>query len=129
MPSVASEAFDLIRIFDALEGVDSLVVGGVAAALHGAPRLTFDLDIVPEASEANVDRLAAAMQALDARVREPGERLSADEPPRGVRDCEAGGPDLADQGAPLAVDGGTVGAAPAGSCGSPAPSRSRCTTT
>ena len=28
-------------------GVDFVIVGGVAAALHGGSRATFDLDIVP----------------------------------------------------------------------------------
>ncbi|MFI5396209.1 MAG: hypothetical protein ACHQ9S_11820 [Candidatus Binatia bacterium] len=74
MPSKASKPFDLLRIFDALAGVNYIVVGGVAATLHGAPRLTFDLDIVPDPSPANIERLAAALQRLEAYVREPGDR-------------------------------------------------------
>lgn len=43
-----------------------LVIGGIAAVLHGVPRATFDLDILIEASPENVRRLLAAM--LDARM-------------------------------------------------------------
>jgi hypothetical protein len=68
MPSKASEPFDLLRIFDALAGVNYIVVGGVAATLHGAPRLTFDLDIVPDPSPANIERLAAALSSASKRT-------------------------------------------------------------
>ena len=53
-PSRGSGPFDLTRLLDCLEGVDYIVVGGVAGTLHGTPRLTFDLDIVPEPSERNL---------------------------------------------------------------------------
>ena len=50
-----------------------LVVGGIAARLHGATRTTNDLDVcVPWARE-NFDRLAAALEALDARLDLPAE--------------------------------------------------------
>ncbi len=38
-----------------------LVIGGIAAALHGVPRATFDLDILIEATMENVKRLLAAL--------------------------------------------------------------------
>jgi hypothetical protein len=41
-----------------------LVVGGIAAVLHGVPRATFDLDILIEATLENAERLLAAL--LDA---------------------------------------------------------------
>ena len=34
-----------------------LVIGGIAAVLHGVPRATFDLDILIEASPDNARRL------------------------------------------------------------------------
>jgi len=53
-----------------------VIVGGAAAVLHGAPTTTQDLDIVPEQSEANLDRLLALLQAHDTLVRDPaGRRL------------------------------------------------------
>jgi hypothetical protein len=41
-----------------------VVIGGIAAVLHGVPRATFDLDILIEATPENVARLLRAM--LDA---------------------------------------------------------------
>ncbi len=55
-------------------GVDYLVVGGVAAALHGAPVSTFDLDLVHSRREDNVARLLAALDELDASYRTQPER-------------------------------------------------------
>lgn len=52
-----------------------VVVGGAAAVLHGAPVTTLDLDIVPERSEENVDRLMAVLTRLNARVRDPARRI------------------------------------------------------
>ena len=57
----------LAALFD--HGVEFIVVGGVAAVLEGAPISTFDLDIVPRWSPENLDRLAGALEALDALYR------------------------------------------------------------
>jgi hypothetical protein len=38
-----------------------LVIGGIAAVLHGVPRATFDLDILIEATEENAQRLLDAL--------------------------------------------------------------------
>ena len=48
--------------------VKFVVIGGVAARLHGSIRKTGDVDVCPEASVENADRLAAALRALDARI-------------------------------------------------------------
>jgi hypothetical protein len=47
--------------------VDFVVIGGVAVAAHGYVRATKDVDIIPEPSRANLERLLAALAALDAR--------------------------------------------------------------
>lgn len=67
---------DLFAILDALgaAGVELVVVGGVAAILHGAELTTRDVDIVPERSPANLARLRTALEALQARVRDPAGR-------------------------------------------------------
>lgn len=39
-----------------------LVIGGIAAVLHGIPRATFDLDILIQATEGNVKRLLEALE-------------------------------------------------------------------
>ncbi len=42
--------------------VKYVVIGGIAAILHGVPRTTFDLDILIEATPDNVDRLLKALE-------------------------------------------------------------------
>src|SRR5262245_46395420 len=54
--------------------VDFIVVGGVCAALHGAPVNTFDLDLVHSRAPENIERLLRALEELDAFFREHGER-------------------------------------------------------
>jgi len=39
-----------------------VVIGGIAAVLHGVPRATFDLDILIEATTANAERLLQALR-------------------------------------------------------------------
>ncbi len=46
----------------ARESVEFILVGGVAAALHGSARLTQDVDIVYRRSPDNIGRLAAALR-------------------------------------------------------------------
>jgi hypothetical protein len=49
--------------------VEFIIVGGVAAVLHGVPINTHDLDIVPAQTAENLDRLHAVLQGLSARFR------------------------------------------------------------
>ena len=42
-------------------GVDYIIVGGVAANLHGAIRTTLDLDVVYSRVPENITRLVAAL--------------------------------------------------------------------
>jgi hypothetical protein len=56
--------------------VKFIVVGGVAAALNGAPISTFDLDVVHARNADNIDRLLAALDELEACYRDQtGRRL------------------------------------------------------
>jgi hypothetical protein len=50
-------------------GVDFVVIGGIAATLHGSSRDTFDLDICPLQDDDNLDILGRALLDLDARLR------------------------------------------------------------
>lgn len=50
------------------------MVGGVCAVLHGAPLTTFDLDVVHSREPANIRRLLAALEELEAGYRTPGRR-------------------------------------------------------
>jgi hypothetical protein len=66
--------FDPERILATLarHQVEFVLIGGVAAALNGSPLVTFDVDITPRQTEANLQRLSAALDELDARVRTAG---------------------------------------------------------
>lgn len=66
--------FDPQRILAALvaRGVDFVIIGGVAAVLHGAAYVTVDLDVCPSTDHQNLDRLSAALEDLDARIRVEG---------------------------------------------------------
>lgn len=59
------------RLLGVLEGhrVRYVVIGGFAAALHGSPYDTFDVDITPQRERENLKRLAAALRELDASIR------------------------------------------------------------
>ena len=46
-----------------------MLIGGFAAAVHGSPLPTSDVDVVPARDDANLERLARALQSLNARLR------------------------------------------------------------
>ncbi len=66
--------FDPVRMLRALREADVqfVLVGGMAAILHGDVGVTIDLDIVPERAPENLDRLASALRTLGARIRTEG---------------------------------------------------------
>jgi predicted nucleotidyltransferase len=68
--------FDLEAMLRALREVDFILVGGVAAAVQGAPVVTQDVDILYRIEPSNLARLEAALWALDAVARDH---------PRGLR--------------------------------------------
>lgn len=49
-----------------------VVVGGVAATLHGSPLRTGDTDICPDSRPDNLEKLAGALRELKARIRTEG---------------------------------------------------------
>lgn len=63
--------FEPERILEMLERHDVryVVIGGFGAWLHGAAHVTYDIDVTPEGSRANLDRLSAALGELHARIR------------------------------------------------------------
>lgn len=50
-------------------GVDFVVIGGIAAVLHGSARNTFDLDISFASDEENLEALGEVLVGLGARLR------------------------------------------------------------
>lgn len=65
--------FDPICLFETLtrHEVDYVVIGGMAAVIHGASTVTVDADIVPSPLPANLGRLSTALVDLAARIRTP----------------------------------------------------------
>ena len=68
-----------LEILNALHDrhVEFVIVGGVAAALHGGSRVTFDLDVVPSLAPESWQAAVDLLWALGARPRipEPVERI------------------------------------------------------
>lgn len=68
-------ADELLRLLDR-HGVRYVLVGGLAATAHGATRVTFDIDLVPEWTQDNLERLAAALRDGGAELRAPTSKES-----------------------------------------------------
>lgn len=62
---------DYERLLNSLASnkVDFVIVGGVAATIHGSSRLTADLDVVYDRDEGNLARLVAALKPLKPYLR------------------------------------------------------------
>ena len=83
---MAEGSFDPAVMLAALHaaGVRFVLIGGMAAVLHGDVGVTVDIDIAPAYDPDNLERLAAALRTLDARIR-------TDHDPQGLPfDCSAG---------------------------------------
>jgi hypothetical protein len=55
------------RLFNG--GVDFVLVGGLAATLHGSARATYDLDVVYARASENIARLVAALAPIEPYLR------------------------------------------------------------
>ena len=66
--------FDPDRILHALSDAEVryILIGGMAAILHGDAGVTIDLDIAPAFDPDNLERLATALRSLGARIRAEG---------------------------------------------------------
>jgi hypothetical protein len=74
MSEVTNE-LDPVGIISVLNrhGVEYVIIGGLAAVLHGSPYNTQDADVTPAPGRENLARLASALIDLDARLRVPNE--------------------------------------------------------
>lgn len=74
------DLIDLLSVFSS-SGVDYLIVGGWAVALHGEPRFTKDLDLLVGGDEANLVRVFEALRLYGAppRIVEAARSLRDDE--------------------------------------------------
>lgn len=66
------DAERILRVLDE-EGVEYVLIGGLAVQTHGHVRTTNDADLIPAPDPANLERLASALRALGARVLNAGQ--------------------------------------------------------
>lgn len=66
-PPIELDAEGIVSLLNR-HGVRYVVIGGMAAVLHGSPRTTEDIDITPATDRGNLERLAAALKEADARL-------------------------------------------------------------
>jgi len=66
-------------------GVKHIVIGGLAVGAHGHVRPSKDLDIVPDPSRPNLERLASALADIDATDAEAGDFDPAELPMSALR--------------------------------------------
>lgn len=66
------QPWEILRVLED-EAVDYVIIGGIAAVLHGSILPTQDVDILPLRESGNLHRLARALTRLDARIRTSGE--------------------------------------------------------
>jgi hypothetical protein len=48
--------------------VRCVLIGGFAGVIHGSPYVTTDIDVVPDAAKANLERLSRALDDMNARI-------------------------------------------------------------
>ncbi len=66
------DPFEMCRILNE-EKVDYVVLGGFAAILRGSPVTTRDLDVIPNRTKENLDRLGRALTRMNAKIRVSGD--------------------------------------------------------
>jgi hypothetical protein len=49
-------------------GVRCVLIGGFAGVIYGSPYVTTDIDVVPDAAKANLERLSKALDDMHARI-------------------------------------------------------------
>jgi hypothetical protein len=61
----------LIQILKRLneQGVDFVLIGGMAAIVHGSPVVTNDIDVCVSFSQENIPRILAALSPINSRIR------------------------------------------------------------
>jgi hypothetical protein len=110
---MTTRPFQPAEVFAVLERYDVryVLIGGLAGRAWGSPSVTRDVDVAPDRSGDNLERLAAALRELHARLRLPGHeevpfQLDAESLRRGLNftfATDAGDVDVLGQ--PAGVDG------------------------
>ena len=71
MERAALAEFDFLGVLGALQarGVKFILIGGLAARIHGSPTVTVDVDVCPASEAANLELLADVLTEMHARLR------------------------------------------------------------
>ncbi len=72
MATAGSDPLEILRTLER-HGVRYILIGAAAARVAGAPIVTEDVDVTPASNRENLERLAAALSELSARLRSPTE--------------------------------------------------------
>jgi hypothetical protein len=72
MPTPEPDPLETLRALER-HGVRYVLIGAAAARIAGAPVVTEDLDVTPATDHENLERLAAALRELGARLRSSAE--------------------------------------------------------
>jgi nucleotidyltransferase AbiEii toxin of type IV toxin-antitoxin system len=69
--NASGQSLDAGQLLQALtkNGVDFVLVGGLAGLLHGSSYPTFDLDVVYARDRQNISRMAAALRDVEVKLR------------------------------------------------------------
>ncbi len=68
MPTAEPDPLEILRALER-HGVQYVLIGAAAARIAGAPVVTEDIDVTPATDDENLERLAAALRELGARLR------------------------------------------------------------
>jgi hypothetical protein len=79
-----------LRLTDLLKrlndhAVDYVIVGGIAAVVHGSARVTLDLDICAPLDEPNLSRILSALRGLNPRFRMRPDKMRVPDDPERLR--------------------------------------------
>jgi hypothetical protein len=72
MPTAEPDPLEILRALER-HGVRYVLIGAAAARVAGAPVVTEDVDVTPATNQENLERLAAALRELGARLRSSAE--------------------------------------------------------
>ena len=75
-PDQDFEPWEILRILNE-EGVHYVVIGGLAAVLHGSSLPTQDVDILPLRDSDNLERLSGALTRMGAKIRTSNDPVAA----------------------------------------------------
>jgi hypothetical protein len=68
--------------------VDFVIIGGVAAALHGSPMVTLDVDVCTSFAEPNLSKIISALGPINPRLRMQPDKMKLPLEPERLQDIK-----------------------------------------